>query len=104
MEANHVRLRLPDGVRDDIRRAAAANGRSMNAEIIHRIAAYEVGEALTLRDYFAGQALPVVMDATGPLPSEFKKVAPDKLRLALAETAAAWSYAIADAMLAERSK
>lgn len=30
-------LRLPDGMRDQIKAAAAANGRSMNAEIIHRL-------------------------------------------------------------------
>lgn len=30
-------LRFPDGMRDDIRDAAEAAGRSMNAEIIHRL-------------------------------------------------------------------
>lgn len=32
-------LRLPDGMRDEIKKAAEANGRSMNAEIISRIEA-----------------------------------------------------------------
>lgn len=36
-------LRLPDGMRDRIRNEADANGRSMNAEIIHRLEeAYEL--------------------------------------------------------------
>lgn len=30
-------LRFPDGMRDAIREAAEASGRSMNAEIIHRL-------------------------------------------------------------------
>lgn len=30
-------VRFPDGMRDRIRDAADANGRSMNAEIIHRL-------------------------------------------------------------------
>lgn len=30
-------LRFPDGMREKIKRAAAENGRSMNAEIIHRL-------------------------------------------------------------------
>ncbi|GAA3721108.1 hypothetical protein GCM10022421_31990 [Oceanisphaera sediminis] len=30
-------LRFPDGMRDDIKNAAEASGRSMNAEIVHRL-------------------------------------------------------------------
>lgn len=30
-------LRLPDGMRDEIAKAAKANGRSMNAEIVNRL-------------------------------------------------------------------
>ena len=30
-------LRFPDGMRDAIRQAAEASGRSMNAEIVHRL-------------------------------------------------------------------
>lgn len=30
-------LRLPDGMRERLKRAAAANNRSMNAEILHRL-------------------------------------------------------------------
>lgn len=36
-------LRLPDGMRDMISEAADRNGRSMNAEIVARIEAYETG-------------------------------------------------------------
>ena len=33
-------LRFPDGMRDELKEAAKANGRSMNAEIIARLEAY----------------------------------------------------------------
>ncbi len=33
-------VRLPDGMRDEIKVAARAAGRSMNAEIVHRLEAY----------------------------------------------------------------
>jgi hypothetical protein len=46
-------LRFPDGLRDQIKADAEANGRSMNAEIVARLE----GGAETLRDKFAGQAL-----------------------------------------------
>jgi hypothetical protein len=46
-------VRLPDGMRDEIAEAAKANGRSMNAEIIARIA----GNTERLRDEFAMAAL-----------------------------------------------
>lgn len=49
-------LRLPDGMRDQIKSAAKENGRSMNAEIIARLASCEKGST-PLRDLFAGQAL-----------------------------------------------
>ena len=39
--ADQFALRMPDGLRDQIRAAAEANGRSMNAEIVARLAATE---------------------------------------------------------------
>ncbi|ABN75783.1 Arc family DNA-binding protein [Cereibacter sphaeroides] len=36
-ESDRYFLRLPDGMRGEIKAAAAANGRSMNAEIVHRL-------------------------------------------------------------------
>ncbi len=36
-ESDKFMLRFPDGMRDRIRTEAEANGRSMNAEIIHRL-------------------------------------------------------------------
>lgn len=39
--ADRFVVRLPDGLRDEIRAAAQLAGRSMNAEIIHRIAQQE---------------------------------------------------------------
>lgn len=41
--ADQFSLRLPDGMRDRIKTAAAANGRTMNAEIVHQLTAYEAG-------------------------------------------------------------
>lgn len=35
--ADRFQLRMPDGMRDRIKEAAAKSGRSMNAEIIHRL-------------------------------------------------------------------
>src|SRR5690242_4891680 len=35
--ADKFLLRLPDGMRDEVAKAAAANGRSMNAEIVARL-------------------------------------------------------------------
>ncbi|NSY95784.1 Arc family DNA-binding protein [Agrobacterium tumefaciens] len=45
-------LRLPAGMRDEIKASADANGRSMNAEIVARLNSHH-----SLRDQFAGQAL-----------------------------------------------
>lgn len=36
-DQNRFLVRMPDGMRDRIAQAAKANGRSMNAEIIHRL-------------------------------------------------------------------
>ena len=35
--SDQVKLRLPDGMREELKEAAKANGRSMNAEIIARL-------------------------------------------------------------------
>ena len=35
--SDQVKLRLPDGMRDELKEAAKVNGRSMNAEIIDRL-------------------------------------------------------------------
>ncbi|WP_285295511.1 Arc family DNA-binding protein [Aureimonas altamirensis] len=36
-ESDKFMLRLPNGMRDELKAAAAENGRSMNAEIVHRL-------------------------------------------------------------------
>lgn len=36
-EADRFQVRMPEGLRDKLREAAAANGRSMNAEIVKRL-------------------------------------------------------------------
>ncbi|QHJ78484.1 MAG: hypothetical protein [Bacteriophage sp.] len=38
--SDQVKLRLPDGMRDELKEAAKANGRSMNAEIIAKLQDY----------------------------------------------------------------
>jgi len=58
---------------------------------------------MTLRDYFAAKALPVVLE-TMPSPPEMKGVDPEKLAEAIASVTARWAYAMADALLAERAK
>lgn len=39
--ADQFPLRLPDGYRERIKAAAKANGRSMNAEMLYRLLAYD---------------------------------------------------------------
>jgi hypothetical protein len=46
-------IRLPDGLRDEIKAAAKANGRSMNSEFLARLN----GDQEVLRDKFAMAAL-----------------------------------------------
>lgn len=77
-------VRMPDGMRDRIRAEAAANGRSMNAEIVARLEA----SSKALRDEFAMATL------TGLATN---------LNLKLSD-AASIAYRAADAMLAERKK
>jgi len=76
-------VRLPDGVRDEIKKVAKANGRSMNAEIVARIMAPTEG-SLSLRDWLAGMVL--VRESGEHTPDD----------------AAAWAYRYADAMLKAR--
>lgn len=78
-------LRLPDGLRDEIKAAADANSRSMNSEIVARLS----GDTETLRDKFAGRALAGLLAADSEC--GFKP-----------EGAAESAYKMADAMLAAR--
>lgn len=43
-------LRFPDGMRDQIAEAAKANGRSMNAEIVHRLQISLVSDSYVVED------------------------------------------------------
>ena len=54
--ADQVGLRLPDGLRDKIKEEGALHGRSMNAEIIHRLLAYDQPRPANLQ----------VSEASGP--------------------------------------
>jgi hypothetical protein len=85
-------IRLPDGLRDKIKEAAAANGRSMNSEIIARLD----GGTAALRDLFAGQAM------AGLLASPREPYAPAGENPLGAQTLSKLAYAQADAMLAAR--
>ncbi|KAA0970287.1 Arc family DNA-binding protein [Aureimonas fodinaquatilis] len=85
-KAERFQIRLPDGLREEIRSAAERNGRSMNAEIVHRL--QSVG---SLRDQFAGQALSGFLGNSKSL----------GLQHYPAEAAGA-AYRVADAMIAAR--
>lgn len=89
-------LRLPDGLRDDIKSAAKANNRSMNAEIISRLA----GEQRTLRDQFAFDVMPTIIAMTNTGVIHLPTYHMGTSLASLAEAA----YELADAMLAERAK
>lgn len=86
-------LRLPDGMRDEIKASAALNERSMNAEIVSRLTEVRA----SLRDQFAMAAL------TGLIAS-----GNDAYDLTDSDTQAAYAafraYTVADAMLAIREK
>jgi plasmid stability protein len=86
-----VIVRLPDGMRDRLKKEAAKNNRSMTAEIVARLAA-SFGTAETLRDRFAIAAL------TGLCGND------DALHRYIPEKIAEWAYQYADAMLAQREK
>lgn len=86
--AERFQIRLPDGLRDQIKADAEANGRSMNSEIIARLSG---AERRTLRDWFAGQALAGDLAAT------------PNCRPSITGSAER-AYAYADAMLAQRQK
>ncbi|MGV0909225.1 Arc family DNA-binding protein [Martelella sp. FOR1707] len=85
-------LRLPVGARDEIKAAAAENGRSMNAEILARISA---NAAFSMRDRFAMAAI------TGYIAS---MADPDSggPHNRYNEEVAQYGYDIADAMLKVR--
>lgn len=57
-------LRLPDGMRDEIKASAERNGRSMNAEIVHRLEAsvYGVQRSSSL-DEIATSVLKKIIEA-----------------------------------------
>lgn len=43
--SDQVKLRLPDGMRDELKEAAKVNGRSMNAEIIARLESFKAQQS-----------------------------------------------------------
>lgn len=86
-------VRLPDGMRDEIKAAAATANRSMNAEIVARLSQSGIGGGKTLRDEFAIAALAGHLASLNPTAEHD----PDS-----AAAFARSSYQIADAMLSER--
>ena len=103
-------LRLPDGLRRELKTAAKANGRSMNAEIIARIQ----DDHHSLRDWFAGQALAGMMAQSHTGPKDWTHMGHgwgedcvnslNKHETHVSMSLASFAYEQADAMLAERSK
>ena len=65
---------------------------------------YEQDEGMTLRDYFAGQALTSVLESSGDLQShyDFKAGSSGDNNIPSPYAIATFSYALADAMLAAR--
>jgi hypothetical protein len=91
-------VRLPDGLRDEIKEAAHTNCRSMNSEIVDRLTG-GTGGPQALRDKFAIQALPAIIAATSAgqhVPQMLE--GETHIRFAMARNA----YEMADAMLAAR--
>ena len=75
-QLDQLKIRLPDGLREQIKVAAKAAGRTMNAEIIYRISTWREPSAAdptptaattgkTLRDEFAMAALTGLLAAGG---------------------------------------
>ena len=87
--ADQFVIRMPDGLRDEIKAAAKATGRSMNAQIVAQLEA----SGKTLRDEFAMAALTGML-AHGQGPNTAWH---DHL-----PSAAEWAYEFADAMLVAR--
>lgn len=89
-------LRLPEGMRQALKVSAAANGRSLNSEIILRLSGAVVEDKpdasplKTLRDEFAGQTMAALIIANGGDLS------------ALTRVAAKDAYAAADALMEVR--
>lgn len=88
-------VRLPDGMRDQIAADAKAKGRSMNAEIVARIA--NSAPEKTLRDEFAMAALPSLLTEVYTN-SRSKNV----LYANVFVIAASAAYEVSDAMIAAR--
>lgn len=99
---NPFGLRMPPELHEQVAAAAEASGRSMNAEIVARLEA----PGMTLRDWFAGQALPVALARMKPFSSTGNPGSPHWIRdhKAWCGDLADIASDIADAMLAERSK
>lgn len=89
---DQFQVRLPHGMRDEIRAAAKDAGRSMNAEIIARLSGLDT---VGLRDRFAGQALGGILACNSRIMEEADA---GPRRECLARSA----FALADAMLAAR--
>lgn len=89
-------LRLPDGMRAEIKAAAERNKRSMNAELLARLASAMDPDALALLDQFAMRVLPTVVGLQGMPVGE-----PDEL---WNEAIAKQTYALAAALLEERTE
>ncbi|MTH96550.1 Arc family DNA-binding protein [Roseibium sp. RKSG952] len=101
-------LRLPDGMRDEIKNAAKRAEHSMNAEIITRLMGATSAQRETLRDHFAACALPEAIndyDRVGRSPnSNGESLLPYATKAVgtREEIIARQAYRYADAMLKAR--
>ncbi|MFE3839193.1 Arc family DNA-binding protein [Pseudogemmobacter sonorensis] len=86
-------VRMPKELRDQIKSAAEVSGRSQNSEIVARL---DTTGVISLRDWFAGQALAGVMDLC-----RSDTLLPGQTR---SQLFAATAYRLADAMLAARAE
>jgi hypothetical protein len=97
MRETRITLRMPFELGERIAAEATANSRSMNAEIVSRLAGSPAAAMVGLRDQFA------MAVATGFVAS---MAHPDSGGPAnhYASDVAEYAYSVADAMLAERAK
>ena len=82
-----MNVRVPNGLREELKLAAKANQRTMNGEVVARLSQ---PDGMTLRDWFAGQAMATLLAATTLNPMH-------------PHVAAGRSYEYADALLAART-
>lgn len=75
--ADRFIVRLPDGMRDLIKEAAAANNRSMNAEIVHRLELSFEGGGYIGSEHTPPRQAPLEVSQRDALLGGFEALQPD---------------------------